>query len=126
MNAVGYSRVSTESQRHGHGLTRQRESIERFARDRDLTLIAHCYDVMSGAEGPERRKGLGQALALVERFNAVLLVEDRSRLARNADLDLELEERYFIQSTDPLEAEFMTRLEKRVREFLSDHNAPLD
>lgn len=83
-NAIGYVRVSTDSQTEsGAGLAAQRQAIETFAKASGLTITAWHEDAgVSGAAAVEDRPGLVSALAGLRRGD-VLLVAKRDRLARD-------------------------------------------
>lgn len=87
MRAVGYRRVSTETQAEsGLGLAGQQTHIEQTAGRLGLTLVAVYTDAgFSGSLGIEHRRGLADALNALQRGD-VLLVAKRDRLARDAFL----------------------------------------
>ncbi|MBZ9851225.1 recombinase family protein [Mesorhizobium sp. CA14] len=81
---VIYTRVSTEDQgKSGHGLDAQRRDIdiflERFT-EVPFEVLGHFCDVLSGKT--DDRPELGQALALVRKTGAELLVAKLDRLSR--------------------------------------------
>lgn len=84
-NAVGYVRVSTESQLDGFGLDVQRAAIESFAAAEHLNLIAiHADEGISGSEDVAGRRGLAAALDDLTAGNAtVLIIPKLDRLARD-------------------------------------------
>jgi len=83
-NAIGYVRVSTDSQADsGAGQAAQRQAIETFAKANGLTITAWHEDAgVSGAAAIEDRPGLVAALAGLRRGD-VLVVAKRDRLARD-------------------------------------------
>lgn len=91
-NAIGYLRVSTDSQAEsGAGLAAQRQAIETFAKRHGLTITAWHEDAgISGAAGIEDRPGLMAALADLGRGD-VLLVAKRDRIARDTLTALTIE-----------------------------------
>lgn len=84
MRAVGYARVSTDSQgANGLGMQAQRECIVRECARRGWQLVTTCSDVASGASRGGR-DGLDTALATLEAGEAdVLVVCKLDRLARS-------------------------------------------
>lgn len=86
MKLVAYLRVSTDRQaEEGFGLEAQREAIRRWARDHGHRIAAWTVDEgVSGSNGLESRRGLLDALTLLEDGVAGGLVVARlDRLARN-------------------------------------------
>ncbi len=81
--AVAYLRVSTEDQRLGPKA--QRDSIERWAAHRGITIAAwHVDDDHSGALPIDKRPGLVAALAALREHGAgVLVAAKRDRFARD-------------------------------------------
>jgi len=84
-NAVGYIRVSTDSQVDGFGLDVQRDSITAHAAAVGLTLVDIFADEgISGSEDVAGRQGLANALDALTSGNAtVLIVPKLDRLARD-------------------------------------------
>jgi DNA invertase Pin-like site-specific DNA recombinase len=91
-NAIGYVRVSTDSQAEsGAGLAAQRHAIEAFAKRQGLVITAWHEDAgVSGAAGIESRPGLMAAIAGLGRGD-VLLVAKRDRIARDTLTALTIE-----------------------------------
>lgn len=86
MKVVGYARVSTRLQaEEGLGLSVQVESIERWAKDRGLELVAVVTDEgISGTREAWDRPGLTEVLTMLETGVAEGLVVHRlDRLARS-------------------------------------------
>jgi DNA invertase Pin-like site-specific DNA recombinase len=84
-NAIGYIRVSTESQIDGGGLDVQRDSITAYADTNALELVAIYTDAgISGSEDVEGRQGLADAIDALHNGTAtVLIVPKLDRLARS-------------------------------------------
>ena len=82
--AVVYLRVSTEKEEQDAGLVSQRERCETWALSHGVTKIAEHLDRLSGGTPADERPGLLAALdELREHGAGLLLVADRSRLARD-------------------------------------------
>lgn len=83
--AIGYTRVSTAEQVNGFGLDVQRQAIKDYCKTNGLRLVStFSDDGQSGSNGLDTRNGLAEALALVERGDAAVLVVYRlDRLARD-------------------------------------------
>ena len=83
--AIGYRRVSTESQLDGLGLPIQTDALTECAEAHDLELAAIYTDEgISGSEGLETRRALAAALDdLLEHPGTVLIVPRLDRLARD-------------------------------------------
>jgi DNA invertase Pin-like site-specific DNA recombinase len=81
--AIGYVRVSKDDQRLSPSA--QGKSIERFAKEQGLRLVAYALDLgVCSADEANDRPGLSLALDLVREHNAAtLLVAKRDRLARD-------------------------------------------
>jgi DNA invertase Pin-like site-specific DNA recombinase len=81
--AVGYVRVSKDDQRLSPSA--QAKSIERFAREHGLRLVAYALDLgVCSADEADDRPGLSLALNLVRDHKAAtLLVAKRDRLGRD-------------------------------------------
>lgn len=84
-NAIGYIRVSTESQIDGGGLDVQRDSIIAYATANALELVGiHADEGISGSEDVEGRQGLANAIDALHTGTAtVLIVPKLDRLARS-------------------------------------------
>jgi len=84
-NAVGYVRVSTESQLDGFGLDIQEAAVRALAAELDVTLIDVFSDLgVSGSEDVAGRGALTMALACLEDGDATLLIVPKlDRLARD-------------------------------------------
>jgi len=82
---VGYIRVSTAEQVAGFGLEVQDEAIRQFCADRGDELAAmHRDEARSGSNGIDSRRGLADALAMIEAGEAgALVVWKLDRLARD-------------------------------------------
>ncbi len=86
--AVGYLRVSTDSQDDsGLGLDAQRSQIESYAASRGLTIVRWYQDVVSGASTLDKRDGLSSLIDDLQP-NQVVLVAKRDRLSRDLMLSL--------------------------------------
>jgi DNA invertase Pin-like site-specific DNA recombinase len=87
MNAIIYSRVSTEEQAEsGHGLNAQLDACLAFASQQGLTVVGQFSDEgISGTADIEKREGLMMA---IEHLSAgdVLIVAKRDRLGRDVVL----------------------------------------
>lgn len=81
---VSYRRVSSESQEKASGPDRQKRACETYAAGHGLTIVADVFEDRSGTLAMADRPGLSEALAAcLERGAGVLLVEERTRLARD-------------------------------------------
>ena len=83
--AVSYLRVSSKGQVNGDGFPRQRDAVERYARDHGIQVVAEFRDEgISGTKDLDGRQGLGDLMARI-RSNGVrlVLVERADRLARD-------------------------------------------
>ncbi len=81
---VIYRRVSSAEQERSSGPERQRATCERFATANGLTIVADVFEDRSGTLPIAERPGLEDALtACLERGAGTLLVEERTRLARD-------------------------------------------
>ena len=85
VDAFSYLRVSGKGQVEGHGFTRQRQSIRRYARAHGVQVVTEYRDEgVTGTNGIEDRPGLSALLAAVEANSVKLvLVEHPDRLARD-------------------------------------------
>jgi DNA invertase Pin-like site-specific DNA recombinase len=83
--AIGYGRVSTETQLDGFGLDIQRDAITDAAELDELELVAVFTDEgISGSEGLETRRGLAAALDhLIEHPGTTIIIPRLDRLARD-------------------------------------------
>ena len=84
--AVGYLRVSTQSQgRSGLGLDTQREAIERFAGAEGFEIAAWFTEVETGKgnDALERRPELAKALAAARKLRSPVIVSKLDRLSRD-------------------------------------------
>lgn len=82
--AVSYRRVSSDEQTKGFGLAGQQKAIRAFAKREGLRIAADFHEDVSGSVPLAERSGLSAALdACLELGAGVLLVGDRSRLARD-------------------------------------------
>lgn len=87
--AVAYYRVSTREQgASGLGLAAQRRSVERFAAERGLGIIAEYRDIESGKH--DARPGLAGAVELARQQDATLLIAKLDRLSRSAAFTMTL------------------------------------
>jgi len=87
--AVAYFRVSTREQgASGLGLAAQRRTVERFASERGLGIIAEYRDIESGKH--DNRPGLSEAVELAKGQDATLLIAKLDRLSRNAAFTMTL------------------------------------
>src|SRR5262245_43502032 len=84
MNAVAYTRVSTEEQASsGAGLNAQLDVCKSYCSRRGLVLMsAYSDEGISGATGFEKRPGLLQAVSELRRGD-LLVVAKRDRLGRD-------------------------------------------
>ena len=81
---VIYRRVSSAEQERASGPERQRKACERYATDHGLLIVGDVFEDRSGTVPMAERPGLSQALtACLEHGAGVLLVEERTRLARD-------------------------------------------
>ena len=79
--AIGYSRVSTDAERQGAGLTAQRRAIQRYAAPRGW-VIEIVSDEASGSTAD--RPALKDALGKLARHEAdALIVSKLDRLSRS-------------------------------------------
>ena len=84
LRCVVYRRVSSSEQERALGPDRQRKACERYASANDLTIVGDVFEDRSGTLPMAERPGLSEALALcLEHGGGVLLVEERTRLARD-------------------------------------------
>lgn len=85
LNAVSYVRVSSNGQRFGDGFPRQREAVNRFAREKGYRLLDEFSDAgVSGTTELDDRPGLAALLDRVENNHVkTVLVENATRLARD-------------------------------------------
>ena len=93
--AVGYVRVSTKGQgTSGISLEAQKDAIERFAYEMGYSLSEVCEDVASGVgvQSLHKRDGLGAALDIAVRHDAVLIVWDWDRLSRFSGFEEQVRE----------------------------------
>lgn len=82
--AVAYRRVSSADQVAETGPERQRRKIADFAKREGIAIVGDVFEDRSGTLPIDDRPGLRQALADALRLGAgTLIVEDRSRLARD-------------------------------------------
>jgi DNA invertase Pin-like site-specific DNA recombinase len=83
--AIGYLRVSTETQLEGFGLDIQRSAVTELADSEGLDLAAVYVDEgISGSEGLDTRTGLAKALDhLAEHPGMTLIIPRLDRLARD-------------------------------------------
>lgn len=81
---VAYRRVSSAEQERASGPGRQREACVRFAAAYGLEIVADHFEDLSGTLPMAERPGLSNALgSCLEQGAGVLLVEERTRLARD-------------------------------------------
>src|SRR5438445_12032005 len=81
---VVYRRVSSAEQERASGPERQRKACERYASTNGLVIVGDVFEDRSGTLPMAERPGLSQALmACLEHGAGVLLVEERTRLARD-------------------------------------------
>lgn len=84
--AVGYIRVSTQSQRAtGEGLEKQAKKIREWCKKKGIELLGIHEDIASatGDHSYKTRTGLQDAHKLALREQAILVVSDPTRLFRN-------------------------------------------
>ncbi len=81
---VIYRRVSSAEQERASGPERQRKACERYATSNGLAIMTDVFEDVSGTLPMAERIGLPKALAAcLEHGAGVLLVEERTRLARD-------------------------------------------
>jgi DNA invertase Pin-like site-specific DNA recombinase len=81
---VTYRRVSSAEQERASGPERQRKACDIFAAGSGLSIVGDVFEDRSGTLPMAERPGLAQALtACLEHGAGVLLVEERTRLARD-------------------------------------------
>ena len=81
---VVYRRVSSAEQERASGPERQRQACERFAAANALEIVADRFEDLSGTLPLSERPQLSGALsACLEHGAGILLVEERTRLARD-------------------------------------------
>jgi|ERR1035437_224607 DNA invertase Pin-like site-specific DNA recombinase len=81
---VTYRRVSSAEQERASGPDRQRKACEAYATANGLSIAAGVFEDRSGTLPMAERPGLSEALAAcLEHGAGVLLVEERTRLARD-------------------------------------------
>ena len=89
MKVFGYCRVSTETNKDGHGFTRQKESINLWAKNNNSEVVEFFEEVFTGTE--IERPTFAQML---EQMNAqgikTFVVENQTRLGRDLMVNLHL------------------------------------
>ncbi len=81
---VIYRRVSSAEQERASGPDRQRKASERYAAMNGLVVVGDVFEDRSGTLAMAERPGLSEALAAcLEHGGGILLVEERTRLARD-------------------------------------------
>jgi DNA invertase Pin-like site-specific DNA recombinase len=81
---VVYRRVSSAEQERASGPERQRKACERYASTNGLAIVRDVFEDRSGTLPMAQRPGLSDALAAcLEHGAGILLVEERTRLARD-------------------------------------------
>lgn len=84
MDAVLYTRVSTEEQGHSrNGLEGQLEALRLFVEAGGHNVLDHFEEVASGGSGLAERQQLRLALARARQAKAILLVSKLDRLSRS-------------------------------------------
>ena len=86
IKAVGYIRVSTQSQgATGEGLEKQATKIREWCKKKGIQLLSIHEDIASavGDHSYKRRSGLQDAHKQALREHAILVVSDPTRLFRN-------------------------------------------
>ena len=84
LRCVVYRRVSSSEQERASGPDRQKRACDRYAGANDLAIVGDVFEDRSGTLPMAERPGLSGALALcLERGAGTLLVEERTRLARD-------------------------------------------
>ena len=92
MNAIAYYRVSTRGQAdNGHGIEGQRVQVNRYADNNDLHIIAEFEEHETGTN-KRKRVEIYKAIDAAQSNDAVLLIADISRLARDVKFITELQE----------------------------------
>jgi DNA invertase Pin-like site-specific DNA recombinase len=82
-NAVAYYRVSTQAQgQSGLGLDAQRASVERYAAQNCLAIVAEYTEIETGTAKRERPQ-IQRAIEAAKQNSAMLLIAKLDRLARN-------------------------------------------
>jgi len=91
INAVGYCRVSGNSQVSGDGFPRQRDSITNFAAGTYNIERFYYEEAVPGKLGEEDRPAFQQMIsALLDNCCRVIIVESLDRLARQYDIQQQL------------------------------------
>ncbi|MDC0266672.1 recombinase family protein [bacterium] len=89
MKVFGYCRVSTETNKDGHGFTRQKESINLWAKNNNSEVVEFFEEVFTGTE--IERPVFAQML---EQMNTngikTFVVENQTRLGRDLMVNLHL------------------------------------
>jgi DNA invertase Pin-like site-specific DNA recombinase len=86
MNVVGYIRVSSKGQMEGDGPTRQKQAIEKFCREHNISLTASFIEEgVSGTTEAMDRESFSQMVQFIEmtRDVSAVVVERLDRLARD-------------------------------------------
>ena len=90
--AIGYYRVSTKDQgEHGHGIDGQKLQVRQYAERNELNIVAEFEEHETGTSKRQRVE-IYKAIDAAQEHDAVLLIADISRLARNVKFITELQE----------------------------------
>jgi len=113
---VIYLRVSTRAQALGHGLIRQLETCQEFAKAGGLWVRSVYVDICSGSgQMPQRELAIAEA----EQHGISVLVESRDRWSRST-------KDKHAQSALPIScAEWSADFEREIAEIISRHTGGL-
>jgi site-specific DNA recombinase len=89
IKAFGYVRVSGKGQVKGHGLTRQRDDVQRFAGEHEYDLVQFFEDTHTGTEA-DRPAFVDMLATMLGNGVRVVIVESLDRLARDLMIQTQL------------------------------------
>lgn len=89
IKALGYVRVSGKGQVKGHGLTRQRDDVQRFASEHGYDLVRFYEDAHTGTEA-DRPAFVEMLACMMDNGVRVVVVESLDRLARDLMIQTQL------------------------------------